>query len=205
MGLPRGLVFRTKGQLAIGLLTESSADGVGLDFVCGDEVYGNCTELREFCEDHGQGYVLRVRSSFHLVLAGGGPAVTCAQAARALGKGSRRWEVRSAGTGSKGQRWYAWACLATASPRHYLLIRRHLTTGELAYHYCYVPDGQPVTATRLIRAARAALAGRRRFRIRQELLRARPVPGPPLHRDRPPHSLGNGSLSRLRRHRCLAP
>jgi len=153
MGLPPGLVFRTKGQLAIDLLTESFADGVGLDFVCGDEVYGNCTELREFCEDQGQGYVLRVRSSFHLVLAGVGPAVTCAQAARTLGKGSRRWEVRSAGTGSKGQRWYAWACLATASPRHYLLIRRHLATGELAFCYCFVPDGQPFTTTRLIRAA----------------------------------------------------
>ena len=152
IGLPTGLVFRTKGQLAIDLLTESFADGVGLDFVCGDEVYGNCTELRQFCEEAGQGYVPRVRSSFHLVLAGG-PAVTCAQAARALGKGSRRWEVRSAGAGSKGARWYAWACLATASPRHCLLIRRHLRTGELAFCYCYVPEGKPVTTTRLIRAA----------------------------------------------------
>ena len=79
--------------------------------------------------------------------------MTCAQAARALGKGSRRWEVRSAGAGSKGARWYAWACLATASPRHCLLIRRHLRTGELAFCYCYVPEGKPVTTTRLIRAA----------------------------------------------------
>jgi hypothetical protein len=97
--------------------------------------------------------VLRVRSTFHLVLAEGGSAVTCAQAARALGKEKRRWEIRSAGTGSKGQRWYAWARLATASPAHHLLIRRHLTTGELAFHYCYVPEGQPVTTTTLIRAA----------------------------------------------------
>jgi len=153
MGLPEGLVFRTKGQLAIDICADAFTDGVRFDFVCGDEVCGNCTELREFCEDAGQGYVLRVRSSFHLVLAGGGAAVTCAQASRALGKRSRRWEVRSAGASSKGARWYAWACLATASPRHCLLIRRHLRTGELAYHYCYVPDGRPVTTTRLIRAA----------------------------------------------------
>ncbi len=26
-------------------------------------------------------------------------------------------------------------------------------TGELAYHYCYVPEGQPAGMTRLIRAA----------------------------------------------------
>jgi hypothetical protein len=43
--------------------------------------------------------------------------------------------------------------IATASPRHFLLIRRHLTTGELAFHYCWVPDGQVLTKTRLIRAA----------------------------------------------------
>jgi hypothetical protein len=43
--------------------------------------------------------------------------------------------------------------LATASPRHHLLIRRHLRAGELAFHYCFVPAGQPLTLTRLIRAA----------------------------------------------------
>jgi SRSO17 transposase len=153
MGLPGDLVFRTKGQLAIGICTEAFADGVWFDFLCGDEVYGNSTELREFCEDHGQGYVLRVRSTFHLVLAAGKAPVTCAQAARSVGTGNRRWEVRSAGAGSKGQRWYSWAWLATASPAHHLLIRRHLATGELAFHYCYVPPGQPVTLARLIRAA----------------------------------------------------
>ena len=47
---PRDLVFRTKGQLAIDLLTEVFADGIGLDFVCGDEVYGSGTQLREYCE-----------------------------------------------------------------------------------------------------------------------------------------------------------
>src|SRR5260370_1305613 len=65
----------------------------------------------------------------------------------------RRWEVRSAGAGSKGQRWYAWAWLDTASPAHHLLIRRHLKTGELAFHYCFVPKGQRASMARLIRAA----------------------------------------------------
>jgi SRSO17 transposase len=43
MGLPQDLVFRTKGQLASDILTEVLADGVRLDFVCGDEAYGSCT------------------------------------------------------------------------------------------------------------------------------------------------------------------
>jgi SRSO17 transposase len=152
MGLPLDLVFRTKGQLAIDICTDAFADGIRFDFMCGDEVYGNCTELREFLEGRGQGYVLRVPSNFHFLLARG-TRLTCAQAARELLADSRRWEVRSAGKGSKGQRWYAWAWLSTSSSRHYLLIRRHLVTGELAFHYCHVPGAQPVSMTRLIRAA----------------------------------------------------
>jgi SRSO17 transposase len=152
MGLPDDLVFRTKGELAIDICADAFADGAAFDFVCGDEVYGACTRLREFFEGRHQAYVLRVRCSFHLTLARG-ITLTCADVATGLLKEARRWEVRSAGKGSKGERWYAWALVATASPRHHLLIRRHLKTGELAFHYCYLPQGQPATPARLIRAA----------------------------------------------------
>jgi len=152
MGLPPDLEFRTKGQLAIDISKDAAADGIRPDFYCGDEVYGNCTQLREHFEASGQAYVLRVPSNFMLTLAAG-TKMTCAEAVKALLKHPRRWEVRSAGNGSKGERWYAWAWLATASPRHHLLIRRHLRTGELAFHYCFVPAGQILTKTRLIRAA----------------------------------------------------
>jgi SRSO17 transposase len=152
MGLPPGLEFRTKGQLAMDICADAYADSLAFDFACGDEVYGGCTQLREFFEGHGQGYVLRVASNFALTLAAG-TKLTCAQAVTRLAKDKRRWEVRSAGKGSKGNRWYAWAWIATASPRHHLLVRRHLRTGELAFHYCYVPAGQLLSKTRLIRAA----------------------------------------------------
>jgi SRSO17 transposase len=151
MALPLGLEFKTKGQLAAGLLADAFGDGISLDFVCGDEVYGSCTELREYLEERGQGYVLRVPSNFRLTLARE-ITLTCAGAVRQLG-GQLRWEIRSAGQGSKGRRWYAWAQVAVAAPRHCLLIRRHLRTGELAYHYCHVPHGQPAGLGRLIRAA----------------------------------------------------
>jgi len=152
MGLPLDLEFKTKGQLAIDLVSDALAGGVRLDFVCGDEVYGSCTPLREHLEDAGQGYVLRVPSNFPVTLARG-DKVTCAQAVRRLLADDRRWEIRSAGTGSKGERWYGWAWIGTASPRHYLLIRRHIRTGELAFHYCYVPAGKIPAMPRLIRAA----------------------------------------------------
>ena len=101
-GLPPDLEFRTKGQLAIDVLTEAFADGIRLDFVCGDEVYGSCTQLREHFEAEGQAYVLRVPSNFTLTVAAGAK-MTCAQAVTALLRHPRRWEVRSAGSGSKGR------------------------------------------------------------------------------------------------------
>lgn len=152
MGLPADLEFRTKGQVAIDVCTDAYADGVRFDFACGDEVYGNCTQLREFFEEHEQAYVLRVASTFMLTL-NPETRLTCAQAVAALAGDKRRWQVRSAGDGSKGHRWYAWTWIATASPQHHLLVRRHLRSGELAFHYCYVPEGQILTKARLVRAA----------------------------------------------------
>ena len=137
--------------MAVDLSTDAAADGIRPDFYCGDEVYGSCTQLRERFEATGQAYVLRVPSNFMIALAAG-TKLTCAQAVARLLRDKRRWEVRSAGHGSKGERWYAWAWLATASARHHLLIRRHLRTG-LAFHYCFVPAGQLLTKARLIRAA----------------------------------------------------
>jgi SRSO17 transposase len=158
MALPLDLTFRTKGQLAIDIATTVAADGFRPDFYCGDEVYGNCTELREYFEVDEQAYALRVAKNFRITLPSG-EVSSCEQAVKTLLltttalKRKQRWEIRSAGKGSKGDRWYAWAWIATASPRHYLLIRKHLHTGELAFHYCFVPEGQLLTKARLIRAA----------------------------------------------------
>jgi SRSO17 transposase len=152
-GLPPDLRFRTKGQLAIDVLGDAYADGLSFDFACGDEVYGSCTELRRYLEDRGQAYVLRVASSFTLAFAAG-ITMTCADAVKKLLRGKKAWEVRSAGKGSKGERWYARAWLSTGSPRHSLLVRRHLKSGELAFHYCFTPEGHRPVKARLIRAAR---------------------------------------------------
>lgn len=69
---------------------------------------------------------------------------------------ARAWQRRSAGTGSKADRRYSWAWIELspepADPadagRHYLLVRRHDRTGELAYLHCYSP--QPATLGELI-------------------------------------------------------
>jgi SRSO17 transposase len=151
-GLPGKLAFATKGELAVQILTDAHADGMVTGFVCGDEVYGSCPVLRSYLEDHAQGYVLRVARTFLLALAGG-RRLSCADVVTTCLRARRRWTIASAGTGCKDERDYAWAWIATASPRHWLLIRRHLATGECACHYCHVPAGQPVSLHRLITTA----------------------------------------------------
>jgi hypothetical protein len=59
MRLLPDLVFRIKRQLAIVLLTEVLADGIRLDFACGDEVYGSCIQLQECLEACGQAWPAR--------------------------------------------------------------------------------------------------------------------------------------------------
>ncbi|SDG28469.1 hypothetical protein SAMN05421505_10336 [Sinosporangium album] len=65
----------------------------------------------------------------------------------------RRWTVHSAGDGSKGDRTYARAWIATTAATHFLPVRRHRSTGGLAFHYCFVPEGRPAALSLLIAAA----------------------------------------------------
>jgi len=150
MALPLSLTFLTKGELAIELLKEAYAEGVFFDFICGDEVYGACTKLREYLESVRQAYVLRVRKNFYLTFRDES-VLACEDAVKKMLR-ARNWEIRSAGRGSKGERWYAWAWIMV-DDRHCLLVRRHLSSGDLAFHYCYVPEGQRPSLSRLIRAA----------------------------------------------------
>jgi hypothetical protein len=62
------------------------------------------------------------------------------------------WQTAPAGHGSKGERDYGWAWLATASARHQLLIRRNLRDpADLAYFLRHVPAGRACSFTTLVR------------------------------------------------------
>jgi SRSO17 transposase len=154
MGIPADLTFATKPELGVQLLSAQLEAGVELPWCAADEVYGRDPGLREFCQQHGIGYVLGVPCSFPVRLPSG--RKTRADATLRFLEPSM-WMTASCGRGSKGDRLYAWAWLATTSPRHYLLVRRSLAKpAELAYFYCWVPEGRPATLATL-----AAVAGRR--------------------------------------------
>jgi len=154
LGVPADVVFKTKPRLAQDILADMIADQTMPPWAAGDEVYGRSSKLRTFLADNEIGYVLRVGCAFTVEMSAGRRLRADAVVARHLAKPGhrRRWQVCSV-TGSKGERAYAWAWLATTSPRHFLLIRKHLQTGELAYHYCHVPVGRPITLMTLVRVA----------------------------------------------------
>ena len=150
LGIDATVTFRTKPQLAIDILTDMVADDTMPPWVAGDEVYGRSGTLRKFLQDNEIGYVVRVGCAFHVQVRPGVSARADQLVARYVGRDA--WQVCSV-TGSKGERTYAWAWLATTSLRHFLLVRKHLTSGELAFHYCYVPENRPVTVMTLVRVA----------------------------------------------------
>jgi SRSO17 transposase len=95
------------------------------------------------------GYVLAVSCDHRIpAFPGGKRRLRADQAAAALPV--RCWQRISAGTGSKGPRWYDWAWVCAYQPGHSLLIRRG-SDGTLAFYRCWSPAPVPLAA--LVRVA----------------------------------------------------
>ena len=146
--VPEEVEFTTKPALGTAMITAAAAAGVPFAWAAADEVYGRSGKLREACEKYNKGYVLAVPVNFGVTLPSGRKA-TVAALSRLIPVAA--WETRSCGPGCKGHRDYAWAWAATASPRHWVLIRRSMgDPGDLAFFYTHVPEGRPVTLPILV-------------------------------------------------------
>ena len=71
-------------------------------------------------------------------------------------------------------------------------LAAHLKTGELAFHHRSVPDGQPPTKTRLIRAAGLRWPVEEDFEFSKRTASASTSPRPARHRHHPPRRPGHG-------------
>jgi SRSO17 transposase len=154
--VPEAVTFATKPQLAQAMLTHAFALGIPAAWVTGDEGYGGVPALRTSLEQRPCAYVLAVRSNEPLTVPHGRAAGVGAPKPRLVGlletaAGTAAklltdaWERHSAGAGSKGERWYDWALrpLAEQAPagwRKWLLVRRRLDDGELAYYRVFAPE-----------------------------------------------------------------
>ena len=153
-GVPDQVGFATKPELARQMLDRALEAGVPAGWVTADEVYGGDPALRGWLEGRQLPYVLAVKCTEPLSPASGPPMSAARLAKRVPPEG---WLRLSAGQGAKGRRWYAWSRLALTpadAPNgwgRWLLVRRSLTSGELAYYLCAGPADLPLVA--LVRVA----------------------------------------------------
>jgi SRSO17 transposase len=176
-GVPEQVEFATKPQLATRMLGRALDVGVAAAWVAGDEVYGADPGLRATLEARGVGYVLAVACD-HPVRAGG---ATYRADALLRGVPARAWQQVSCGKGAKGHRYYDWAFIRLDHRRshdgpapddqagqHWLLIRRHQRTGELAFYRCWMPRPTPLAT--LVRVAGTRWTVEERFQTGKGLV-----------------------------------
>jgi SRSO17 transposase len=148
-GVPEQVGFATKPELARRMLERTLAAEVPVAWVTGDEVYGISASLRAWLETHRLSFVLAVRCTETLQPLTGPPTPAKLLAARVP---PERWLRCNAGDGAKGRRWYAWTRVALAADGapdgwgRWLLVRRNLRSGELAFYVCAGPAGLPLIA-----------------------------------------------------------
>jgi SRSO17 transposase len=152
-GIPDEVGFATKVEMARQMLGRAFAAGVPAGWVTMDEAYGQSKSLRVWLEEHDQPHVVATRCNDDVVTTSMGRGRVDKLIAALPG---RAWSRISCGPGAHGPREYWWARVPIrvfwrAGRGHWLLARRNMSTGELAYYVCYGPR-----KTRLMDLARIA-------------------------------------------------
>lgn len=144
-GVPDGVRFATKPQLARAMIARAHKARVPLKWVVADAVYGNDRRLRLWLEEQSQSYVLSVACSERVWLDGeGGPTQVKAEQVVAAAQGD--WCRLSCGAGNKGPREYDWQWVRLLLPTaegwgRWLLVRRSVSkVEELAYYMVFAPE-----------------------------------------------------------------
>jgi SRSO17 transposase len=142
-GIPDDVDFATKITLGRRMLARALDAGVPAAWATADEFYGGDRGLRRDLQGRRLGYVLAVAKSHRINVGGRHGTARADDIAAALGK--KAWNRYSAGDGAKGRRDYDWAWVAVTPPAdeatgfHWLLIRRRIRDGELAFYRCHAP------------------------------------------------------------------
>lgn len=181
--VPEEVAFQTKPQLAAQMLTHAWARNVPMEWVTGDEMYGDDVTLRDLIARAGKKYVLSVsantpvwREAQPVVAPFKGKTGRPRKKPR-LAPGAAAWEAVSAVVavlppaawqrlavvqGEKGPRTYDWAAVrisekrgAVPGPQGWLLARRSISDPtELAYYLSNAPADTPLATLAEVAGAR---------------------------------------------------
>lgn len=178
--IPDTVQFQTKPELAMNMLMHAWKQGVPMQWVTGDELYGDSTAFRESVAANGRWYVVAVRSnmavwvtrpavvlpgyagqgrrSTRLQLAPDAPRATIVNAVVAAWPESR-WQRLTVHEGAKGPVAYDWACQRIIESCEqlpgrdgWLVARRSVShPNEIAYYLSNAPVDIPLST--LVRVA----------------------------------------------------
>ncbi|GAB3729185.1 hypothetical protein GCM10027590_36730 [Nocardiopsis nanhaiensis] len=172
--MPEQVEFATKPVLARQMIATALQHAPDA-WVAGDEVYGRNPALRAYLEKCRVGYVMEMAATDSLATPRG--SIKVKELAVLAPAGAR--QKRSAGAGSKGERFYDWALIddhADQAGVRWVLMRRNRTTAELAFFRCYAPEA--VSLARLV-----AVAGRR-WRVEESFAQGKGLAGLDEHQVR---------------------
>jgi SRSO17 transposase len=182
-GVPDGVIFRTKPELALEMLADAVTEGVPFRWVGGDSIYGSSPTFVQGVRQLGKLYVLDTSSEAHVWTKQ--PQVTPPEQRPKPSRGrsytqplvigtsqqvvdviatlpSDAWRRITVAEGSQGPRVYEYAEMwvwfseeGLPGPRERLLVRRSLgQEPELKYHRSNAPADVPLKKVSEVRASR---------------------------------------------------
>lgn len=142
-GIPDSVTFKKKPELAQGMLQRAFDNQIRPAWVLGDEVYSSY-KLRAFLEGYLQPYVLAVASNCTVTI-----GFAQHKANELLNSVEPdEWQTISAGSGSKGLRYYQWTRMVINSDsqdgwERWLLIRKNIKVqNDVAFYIAFAPNSK---------------------------------------------------------------
>ncbi len=158
-GIGDEVAFTTKPQIAKAMLERAFDAGVPVGWVTGDEAYGQVGYLRFWLEERDVAHVMATRRN-DLVITTNGRDARVDELIAALP--TQSWSRISAGPGAHGPRDYDWARVPIRicwkpGRGYWVLARRSISTGEIAYYVCYGPRRSTLVRLAVIAGSRWAI------------------------------------------------
>jgi SRSO17 transposase len=144
-GIGDDVSFATKPELAQRMLQRLLDNNIEVGWFTADEAYGDNPGLRAWLETQQVNYVMAISCDTRFAT----PTSPVRADDIAASAPKRGWQRLSCGAGSKGERLYDWLLIDPGADSHPLLVRRSISSGELAYYI--VHTRHPVPLAELIR------------------------------------------------------
>jgi SRSO17 transposase len=157
--VPDDVQFATKPQHAQAMIERAVAAGVPFAWFTADEAFGQNPGLRQWLEEQDIAYVMATRNDDEV------PAGlhTLSSVKTMIGRiRAGAWQRMSCGDGAHGPRVYDWAWTPIRGNfphgrRGWVLARRSITTGEIAFYRCFAARGTRLRELVRVAGARWAI------------------------------------------------